>query len=76
MSNQRVPSLLIKRGHLLDPAARIDAPRDLLLRDGSPSKENASEGYYAAGAAHLANIAYRKGRRMNWDLKSGKVTEG
>src|SRR5207249_12149924 len=46
------------------------------LRDGSPSKENAQEGYYAAGAAHLANIAYRKGRRMNWDLKTGEVTEG
>src|SRR5213082_1782789 len=34
MTNQRAPSLLITRGHLLDPAARIDAPRDLLLRDG------------------------------------------
>jgi predicted dehydrogenase len=46
------------------------------LRDGSPSKENASEGYHAAGAAHLANLAYRKGRRMRWDLKTGKVSEG
>ena len=27
-------SLLIKGGHLIDPAARIDAPMDLLLRDG------------------------------------------
>jgi predicted dehydrogenase len=45
------------------------------LRDGSPSKENASEGHHAAGAAHLANLAYRKGRRMNWDLETGKVTE-
>ena len=27
-------SLLIKRGHLIDPAARVDAPMDLLLRDG------------------------------------------
>ena len=45
------------------------------LRDGSPSKENASEGHYAAGAAHLANIAYRKGRRMHWDLKTSNVTE-
>jgi predicted dehydrogenase len=46
------------------------------LRDGSPSKENALEGYHAAGAAHLANLAYRKGSRMNWDLKTGKVSEG
>ena len=27
-------SLLIKGGHLIDPAARIDGPMDLLLRDG------------------------------------------
>jgi dihydroorotase len=27
-------SLLIKGGHLIDPAARINAPMDLLLRDG------------------------------------------
>jgi dihydroorotase len=26
--------LLIKRGHLIDPAVRIDAPMDLLLKDG------------------------------------------
>ena len=46
------------------------------LRDGSPSKESALEGHHAAGAAHLANMAYRKGRRMRWDLKTGQVTEG
>ncbi len=46
------------------------------LRDGSPSKENVSEGQYAAGAAHLANIAFRKGRRAQWDLKTFKVSEG
>ena len=45
------------------------------LRDGSPSKENASEGHFAAGAAHLANIAYRSGRRVHWDLKTGAVKE-
>ena len=27
-------SLLIKGGHLIDPAAKINAPMDLLLRDG------------------------------------------
>jgi hypothetical protein len=46
------------------------------LRDGSPSKESALDGYHAAGAAHLANLAYRKGSRMRWDLKTGKVSEG
>ena len=27
-------SLLIKGGHLIDPAAKLDAPMDVLLRDG------------------------------------------
>src|SRR5579859_486343 len=27
-------SLLIKGGHLIDPAAKVDAPRDILLREG------------------------------------------
>src|ERR1700746_2467029 len=27
-------SLLIKGGHVIDPAARIDAPMDIMLRDG------------------------------------------
>ena len=30
----RKPSLLIKGGHLIDPASRIDAPMDVLLKDG------------------------------------------
>jgi predicted dehydrogenase len=47
----------------------------LSLRNGTPSKENATEGHLAAGAAHLANLAYKKGRRMVWDTKSGKVSE-
>ncbi len=45
------------------------------MRENKPSRETAAEGHYAAGAAHLANLAYRKGRRMSWDLKSGKVKE-
>ena len=44
------------------------------LRDRSPSREDALAGHYAAGAAHLANIAYRKGRRMHWDLKTDRVS--
>jgi predicted dehydrogenase len=47
----------------------------LSLREGLPSKETAAEGHYAAGAAHLANLAFRKGRRMHWDLKTNKVSE-
>ncbi len=34
MSRQDSRSLLIKRGHLIDPAAKINAPMDVLLRDG------------------------------------------
>jgi dihydroorotase len=33
-SSKRDPSLLIKGGHLIDPAAKISAPMDILLRDG------------------------------------------
>src|SRR5579863_1423830 len=32
--NQDSGSLLIKGGHLIDPAAKINAPMDILLRDG------------------------------------------
>jgi dihydroorotase len=32
--NQRPKSLLIKGAHLIDPAAQLDTPMDLLLRDG------------------------------------------
>jgi dihydroorotase len=34
MSRQANTSLLIKGGHLIDPAAKINAPMDVLLRDG------------------------------------------
>jgi dihydroorotase len=36
MSNAKpkTPSLLIKGGHVIDPAAKINAPMDILLRDG------------------------------------------
>ena len=34
MSRQETKSLLIKGGHLIDPAEKINAPMDVLLRDG------------------------------------------
>ena len=34
MSRQDTKSLLVKGGHLIDPAAKINAPMDVLLRDG------------------------------------------
>jgi predicted dehydrogenase len=45
------------------------------IREGLPSRETATEGHYAAGAGHLANLAYRKGRRMRWNLETGEVSE-
>lgn len=45
------------------------------LREGKPRVETATQAHYAAGAAHLANLAYRRGRRMQWDLATGKVKE-
>lgn len=44
------------------------------IRDGTPSRENATEGHFAAAAGHLANIAYREGRKVSWDLDTGKVS--
>ena len=46
------------------------------IREGTPSRETAEEGHYAAGAAHLGNMAFRKKRRMSWDIATNKVTEG
>jgi dihydroorotase len=34
MTRHQSPSLLIKGGHLIDPAAKINVPMDILLRDG------------------------------------------
>jgi dihydroorotase len=34
MTRQENKSLLIKGGHLIDPAAKVNAPMDILLRDG------------------------------------------
>src|SRR6201981_569075 len=34
MTRPELKSLLVKGGHLIDPAAKINAPMDILLRDG------------------------------------------
>ena len=34
MTGRETKSLLIKGGHLIDPAAKVDSPRDILLREG------------------------------------------
>ena len=44
------------------------------VREGKPSREPAIEGHAAAGAAHLANQAYREGRKLKWDFESNKVS--
>lgn len=46
------------------------------IREGKPSRENATEGHAAAGGAHIANRAYREGRRIRWDFASNKVWAG
>jgi hypothetical protein len=46
------------------------------LRENLPSRETAEDGHCAAGAAHLGNMAFRRGRRLNWDWSTDKVTEG
>jgi len=44
------------------------------VRDRTPSREDAAAGHYAAAGAHLANFAYRKGERLQWDWKTGRVS--
>ncbi len=44
------------------------------IRESKPSRENATEGHAAAGAAHLANMAYREGRKLRWDFATNKVS--
>lgn len=46
--------LLIRGGHLIDPASGVDAPMDLLLRDGKVA-EVAEPGKIAAKAAQVFN---------------------
>ena len=46
------------------------------LRENKPTEEDAREGHYAAGAAHLANIAYRESRRVTWDPDAATVDAG
>src|ERR1700745_1332617 len=38
MTRPELKSLLVKGGHLIDPAAKINAPMDVLLRDGRVAK--------------------------------------
>lgn len=37
------------------------------ILNNKPSRENAEEGHYAAAAAHMCNLAYRKGTRVTFD---------
>lgn len=48
----------------------------MALREGKPSAEDEYEGHHAAGAAHLANLAYREGRRMQWNPVTGDTWAG
>ncbi len=46
----------------------------LSLRENRPSVETAEEGHYAAAAGHLANVAYRERRRVEWDPETGRLS--
>lgn len=46
------------------------------IREGKAKVETAFEGFAACGAAHLANLAYRQGKKMSWNVDTGKVSEG
>jgi predicted dehydrogenase len=44
------------------------------IREGKPSRETALEGHLAAGAAHLANRAWREGRKLRWNWQTNTVS--
>ncbi|MFN3325762.1 MAG: Gfo/Idh/MocA family protein [Bryobacteraceae bacterium] len=46
----------------------------LSLRNGTPSRETAEEGHFAAAGAHIANIAWRERRRVAWNADTGEVS--
>jgi hypothetical protein len=44
------------------------------ILNNKPSRENAEEGHYAATAAHMCNMAYRKGARVTFDAATNKAS--
>lgn len=46
------------------------------IREGTPSRETARDGHFAAAAAHIINLAYRKGRRVRLNLATSVASEG
>lgn len=46
----------------------------LSIRNKKPSRENATDGHLAAGAGHIANIAYREHRKVRWNWKTNTVS--
>jgi predicted dehydrogenase len=45
----------------------------MAVKNNTPTEEDANEGHFAAGAGHLANVSYRKGRRVTWDAEAATV---
>jgi len=43
------------------------------IREKAPSRESATEGHLAAGAAHVANQSYRVGRKLRWNWRTNQV---
>jgi len=44
------------------------------IRSRKQPNSPAQTGHYVLTGAHLANISYREGRRVNWDVKAQKIT--
>jgi predicted dehydrogenase len=62
--------------HLVEPGKGHGTYFVESIRENKPSRENATEGHAAAGAAHLANMAYRQGRKMYWNFETNQVKAG
>jgi hypothetical protein len=73
---QKTPATKPKATYAVEPGLEHHELFIRSIREGTPSMETAEEGHHAAGAAHLGNMAYRKKRRVRWDIETNKVTEG
>jgi predicted dehydrogenase len=58
---------------VVDSAENHQATFIAAVRQGKGLAEGPFQGFAASGAAHLANLAWKNGRRMGWDVQTGAI---